>query len=89
MAVTIRPLPCNVGDFGIPFSNKNGTIFRTAKPVPTSAQLATNFALFGGAGVQCGESGGDVFFARDGLGCDDDALLSSDVCPKLMIRKRR
>ena len=48
-----------------------------------SAQLAANFALLGGAGVQRGESGGDVFFARDGLGCDDDALLSSDVRLKL------
>ena len=32
-----------------------------------SAQLAANFALLGGAGVQRGESGGNVFFARDGL----------------------
>ena len=54
-----------------------------------SAQLAANFALLGGAGVQRGESGGDVFFARDGLGCDDDALLSSDVHPKTMIRNGR
>ena len=28
-------------------------------------------------------------FFRSGLECDDDALLSSDVCPKLMILKGR
>merc|ERR1712155_322160 len=35
------------------------------------------------------KSGGDVFFARDGFGFDDDALLSSDVHPKTMIRNGR
>ena len=54
--------------------------FRTAKPVPSSALLATNIASIGGAGVRHGEDGGDVFFARDGLGCDGVALLSSCVC---------
>ena len=79
-AVANRPLPCNVGGFGIPFSNKKGTIFRTGKPVPNSALLATNIASIGGAGVRYGEDGGDVFFARDGLGCDGVALLFSCVC---------
>ena len=78
-AVANRPLPCNVGGFGIPLSNKKGTIFRTGKPVPNSALLATNIASIGGAGVRHGEDGGDVFFARDGLGCDGVALLSSCV----------
>ena len=67
---------CNVGFFGIRFSNKNGTIFRNGTPVPTSALLVANFALAGGAGVQCGENGGDAFFARDGLERDGDALLT-------------
>ena len=49
--------------------------FRTAKPVPSSALLASNIASIGGAGVRHGEDGGDVFFARDGLGCDGVALL--------------
>ena len=61
LAVTNRPLPCNVGSFGIPSSNKNGTIFRTGKPVPSSELLATNIASTGGAGVRRGEDGGDVF----------------------------
>ena len=60
--VATRPLPCNVAGFGIPFSNKKGTIFRTAKPVPYSALLVINIASFGGAGVRYDEDGGDVFF---------------------------
>ena len=56
---------------------------RNGKPVPMSAQLAANFALLGGAGVQGGESEGVIYFDRGGLGCNDDALLSSDVCPTL------
>ena len=75
LAVANRPLPCNVGGFGIPCSNKKGTIFRTGKPVPISELLATNIASTGGAGVRRGEDGGDVFFARDGPGCDGVALL--------------
>ena len=75
LAVANRPLPCNVGGFGIPSLNKKGTIFRTGKPVPNSALLATNIASIGGAGVRHGEDGGDAFFARDGLGCDGVALL--------------
>ena len=54
--------------------------FRTGKPVPNSALLATNIASIGGAGVRHGEDGGDVFFARDGLGCDGVALLCLCVC---------
>ena len=49
--------------------------FRTGKPVPISELLATNIASTGGAGVRRGEDGGDVFFARDGPGCDGVALL--------------
>ena len=80
LAVANRPLPCNVGGFGIPSSNKKGTIFRTGKPVPISELLATNIASTGGAGVRRGEDGGDVFFARGGPGCDGVALLCSCVC---------
>ena len=75
LAVASRPLPCNVGGFGIPRSNKKGTIFRTGKPVPISVLLAANIASTGGAGVRHGEDGGDVFFARDGPGDDGVALL--------------
>ena len=50
--------------------------FRTVKPVPNSALLATNIASIGGAGVRHGEDGrGRFFFARDGLGCYGVALL--------------
>ena len=55
---------------------KKERFFRTVKPVPNSALLATNIASLGGAGVRRGEDGGDVFFfARDGLSCDGVALL--------------
>ena len=54
---------------------KKERFFRTVKPVPNSALLATNIASLGGAGVRRGEDGGDVFFARDGPGCDGVALL--------------
>ena len=51
--------------------NKKGTIFRTAKPVPSSALLASNLASIGGAGVRHGENGGDVF----SLGTDSGAMV--------------
>ena len=84
LAVANRPLPCNVGGVGISCLNKKGTIFRIGKPVPSSALLGTNIAWIGGAGVRHGEDGGDVFFARDGLGCDGVALLSSCVCVRVL-----
>ena len=83
LAVANRPLPCNVGGFGIPRSNKQGTIFRTGKPVPISVLLAANIASTGGAGVRHGEDGGDVFFARDGPGDDGVALLC--VCVRARV----
>ena len=46
--------------------------FRTTKPVPNSAPLATNIASIGGAGVRHGEHGGDVFFS---LGTDSGAMV--------------
>ena len=58
--------------------------FRTAKPVPYSALLVINIASFGGAGVRYDEDGGDVFFARDGLGCDGVALLSLCACVRML-----
>ena len=75
LAVVSRPLPCNVGGVGRLLSNKKGTIFRTGKPVPSSTQLATNIASMGGVGVRHGETGGDVFFARDGLEKHGVALM--------------
>ena len=36
-------------------------LFRTGKPVPNSALLATNIASIGGAGVRYGEDGGTFF----------------------------
>ena len=58
--------------------------FRTGKPVPISELLATNIASTGGAGVRHGEDGGDVFFARDGLGCDGVALRSLCACVRML-----
>ena len=63
---------------------KRERFFRTGKPVPISELLATNIASTGGAGVRRGEDGGDVFFARDGLGCDGVALLC--VCVRVCER---
>ena len=54
--------------------------FRTGKPVPNSALLATNIASTGGVWEQHGDDGGDVFFARDGLGQVGVALLFRRVC---------
>ena len=71
LAVANRPLPCNVGGVGISCLNKKGTIFRTGKPVPSSALLGTNIAWIGGAGVRHGEDGGDVF----SLGTDSGAMV--------------
>ena len=50
MAVTIRPLPCNVGFSGIAFSNKNGTIFSQRETCPHVSSAGSQLCIVWGCG---------------------------------------
>ena len=50
LAVANRPLPCNVGGFGIPCSNKNGTIFSHRETCPHFGAACNQHCIDWGCG---------------------------------------
>ena len=50
LAVASRPLPCNVGDFGIPCSNKKGTIFSHRETCPQFGPAGNQHCIDWGCG---------------------------------------
>ena len=50
LAVASRPLPCNVGDFGIPCSNKKGTIFSHRETCPQFGPAGNQHCIPWGCG---------------------------------------
>ena len=85
LPVATRPLPCNVAGFGIPFSNKKGTIFSHRETCPLLGSAGNQHCIdWGCGGVVRRGWRGRFFFARDGLGCDGVALLSLCACVRML-----
>ena len=80
LAVANRPLPCNVGGVGISCLNKKGTIFSHRETCPQFGSAGNQHCMDWGCGGAARRGWRGRFFARDGLGCDGVALLSSCVC---------
>ena len=84
LPVATRPLPCNVAGFGIPFSNKKGTIFSHRETCPLLGSAGNQHCIVWGCGGAVRRGWRGRFFARDGLGCDGVALLSLCACVRML-----
>ena len=66
LAVASRPLPCNVGDFGIPCSNKKGTIFSHRETCPQFGPAGNQHCIPWGCGGAARRGWRGRFFFRSG-----------------------
>ena len=72
LAAANRPLPCNVGGFGIPSSNKKGTIFSHRETCPQLGSAGNQHCIDWGCGGAARRGWMGTFFS---LGTDSGAMV--------------